>query len=273
MLKQMKIKTILLAFVAVLGLSTGAHATAINWDQILYKLNPVGGLTAAQAQNLSAAIDMTFDSATGLLTVLLTNTSGTTTGTTPNASNLLTGVGFNLPDGVSVIDTAANNSTIAIPDGSMESAGGNSFNQDRWGWGTTIAGHYDEPGVLPVNLILASMGADTDQTFDPPEGNLGGTDWGLLSKTGSPANGDWIKDSIRFSIYLSGVADPTNLLTFIQSEAVVVEYGSPAELQGQVFTPEPASMLLMGAGLMTWGVIHRRRRRQKIRGSSRDSCV
>jgi len=30
-----------------------------------------------------------------------------------------------------------------------------------------------------------------------------------------------------------------------------------------IATPEPTSMLLMGAGLMTWGVIHRRRRRER----------
>jgi hypothetical protein len=272
-MKRMRARTILLALAAVVGLSTGTNATPVDWNQILYKFSPVGGLTAEQAQNLNAAIEMTFDSGTGLLMVFLTNTSGNTTGTTANASNVLTGVGFSLPAGVSVLDNAAHNSMIALKFGSAVYSG--TFSQDMWGWGTTIAGHYDDPGVLPVNLILSTNSADADTTFGGAAAStLNGPTYGLISRDGSPANGARIVDTLVFSIYLANVPTNLDLPQFIQNRAVVVAYGSPTNAQGQYTpyspppppppaVPEPASMLLMGAGLMTWGVLRRRKRKAK----------
>ena len=251
----------------VAGVSAPVHADLITVDQILYKLNPVGGLSPEQAANLSATVDMTFtsvDGTHGLLTVTLTNTSGLTTGTTPSASNLLSGIGFNLPEGVSVVDNATYNSSIALPAGS--SAFGGTFSQTVWGWGTTIGGHYDDPGVLGVNLILSTNTADTSTTFGG-DANLDGPTWGLQSATGSPTNSPYIKPSISFSIYLAYASAPSNLLQYIQSGAVVVEYGSPADAQGQITppsgkVPEPMTLILYGLGFAGAGVYTRIRRRK-----------
>lgn len=97
--------------IAMLFLAAPAFASSITVDQITYN---IGDLTLAQAANLRATVDMEFNTGTSLLTVTLTNASGLTTGGTASASNLLTGLGFNLPEGVTIIDTPSQDSRIVL---------------------------------------------------------------------------------------------------------------------------------------------------------------
>jgi hypothetical protein len=263
----MKIKiSFFIAIIALTIASLPVYATAINVDQILYKLNIKGGLTEDQAGNLSASVDMTFDEAIGLLTITLTNTSGLTTGKTASASNLLTGIGFDLPDGISIIDNMAHDSLIYLPSGSKSSK---AFSQNAWGWSQSLeGGHFSEKGVLPVDVVLSSMKADGATTFGGltnGSNKMGGTDFGLQSFWGSPGPSSEasITSSIAFKIYLSKVQ--TSLVSYIENHGVVVEYGSPSNATGIRNTPvsqvpEPATWILLATGFVGFIVAGRKAR-------------
>lgn len=104
-----------------------------------------------------------------------------------------------------------------------------------------------------VTFTLGSIRADAQKTFagtDPSD--LDGIDWGLKSKTGSPGpkSQEAIEDSIQFLIYLDSVTNLNGLLALIESEDVVVCFGSP-ELQLNVNSvPLPAGIVLLGSGLV-----------------------
>jgi hypothetical protein len=250
-------------FIAVLmlffGLSCIANASFITVDEYIYKS---GDMSQAQAQNLSANVDMTWNEGAGLLTIILTNTSGLTTGTTATASNVLTGLGFNLPSGVTIVDTAGQNSSVSLTSGSTVVQGG-TFSQDTWGWESGVTGgHFYTVPDITVNAAVSAMAADSSITFGG--GNkavLDGPDYGLLSGSGSPgpAGRAAIQSSVTIYLYLSGVPEGSKLLSYIDANGVVAEFGSPDTVVQK--TPLPISILLLAPGLA--GLVIFRRRSQK----------
>jgi hypothetical protein len=237
-----------------LGLTFPANASFITVDEYVYAS---GDLTPVQAQNLSANVDMTWNASSGLLTITLTNTSGLTSGTTATASNVLTGLGFNLPAGVTLLNT----SNIALPGGSSISSG-EDLNQNMWGWDSGIkGGHFYTVPDISVNTAVSAMSADSSITFGGQSHDvLDGVDYGLLSGSGSPGPGgkNVIESSIVFYLYLSGVPTDYNLLSYIDSSGVVAEFGSPNTIAK---TPLPVTIYLLASGLA--GLVALRRKTQK----------
>src|SRR5689334_13252153 len=89
-----------LLVLALLGLTRGvAQATPVTVDEILYDSSSV-----ANAALLSGTVDMTLSG--NVLTITLTNTSLDAAGS--GAGILLTGIGFQLPGGVSILSGGVN---------------------------------------------------------------------------------------------------------------------------------------------------------------------
>ena len=98
MIGKMITRSILASFVLAL-FAARASAGAITVDQVLYQSD------IANANLLSGTVDMTFASNTNTLSIILTNTSSDLAG--DGAGILLTGLGFQLPTGVSIASGTA----------------------------------------------------------------------------------------------------------------------------------------------------------------------
>jgi hypothetical protein len=194
--------------------ATPSKASVITIDQVLVEAN-VNDYTS-----LKAEVEMSFDA--DVLTVVLRNTSGLTSGPSAgqDAGNLLTGLGFSLPEGVDILGT----SSVSLGQGSalLNTA---SFTQDDWGYGNSASGQ------------------------------LHGIDYGLKSSTGNagPPRQPAIEDQIEFTLCLSGLDATTRpgLLTFIDANPVVAAFGSPNSVRA-AHSPEPASLIVWFVIGLSW---------------------
>jgi hypothetical protein len=242
-----------------LAFTAGVQAAPVSYDEIIFEDSGQPGFDFSV---LAGSVDMTFDSGSNTLTIVLTNTSsGVTNGDA--STNLLTGIGFNLPTGV------------AIGSGSASVAAGSGVNWDTSVSGTDVSGEwgfdndplnsgpFQDPGITAssVNTATTAMEASTTDKFsDTPLFNpdtLDGPEFGLLSGSvdASTAGGlKAIQDTVTMSVSLSGTYSG-DLLQFIDDNDVVLSFGSP----NSSTVPEPATMAVIGAGLVGLGVMRRRR--------------
>ncbi len=245
-----------------------ASIIEVEVDQILVEID--GNDYSA----LSVSVWATFTSP--VLTIEVTNnTSEKTTGPTAseNAGNLLTGLGFNLPSGVDIVDTSGSDSSVSLYDllGLKESKVVNKplpFTQDAWGYGNSASGHLTDLGVLPVDTTLSSLSADASTTFAGSHHSaLHGIGFGLQSLGGNagPGGQPAIKDHVTFTLHLTGLNDfyklDDNLIDFINDNPVVAVFGSPSSP-----IPEPASFVvwfLIGISWVGSAWTHQYRRRWK----------
>ena len=198
MIGKMITRSILAAFVLAL-FAARATAGAITVDQVLYQSD------IANANLLSGTVDMTFASNT--LSITLTNTSSDLAG--DGAGVLLTGLGFQLPTGVSI---ASGTAVIAPGSTGVNFTGvaGTDVSKE-WGYdnsplnsGVFQSGLF---GPLTYNTVVGSMVSITtnqfaDGSIDKAPANLAGPDFGLVSnsETGSLGNGN---EAIRNSIIIT----------------------------------------------------------------------
>ena len=240
-----------LASLGLVGLALQASADPIGVDQIIFQ-NTDGGNPAA----LNGTVDMSFAGST--LTIVLRNTSGAT-GATPGSFNLLTGVAFNLPSGVTIGTGSA-----ALTAGSSgvnwnNAVLGNNVSQE-WGYDNNItSGPFQDVTTLDVNTAVSAMTSTSDAKFQ--EGQLlspevlNGPEMGLLSAAVSPSQAgglNAITDSVTITVNLAGTIG-SGLLDFIKNHDVVLSFASPDSV------PEGGSTaILLGLGLLGFGAIRRK---------------
>lgn len=242
---------------ALLGVHSSALALNINVDQILAP----GDVDASQ---LSGKVVMSLSG--DVLTIELRNTSADAAGS--GAGVLLTGIGFTLPDGVT-IDGGQVVMGSTIPGSSADAVGfsivGGNVSSE-WGWddGGLHSGALQNT-TEPVNTSISSMESQTTAQFapgslvNPP--NLDGPDMGLVSKAETDGLGEGveaIKDSVTITVKLVGTV-PGNLETLIDGGWVALTFGSP-----DTYTVPDTSSTLMLFGLAMMGIAGIRRKLGKL---------
>lgn len=227
------------------GLASNAFGVLVTEDEILYN-------SGENVSVLSADVDMSIVGQ--VLTVMVTNTSSANPGT--DAGLLLTGMGFNLPSGLSIaggsVDmTGSDAVNFSFP------AGGDISDQWAYANGNPTGGHFDGisgggdgPAVNTVNAIVSSHHVDGKIPFSG-SGISNGPDYGIVSDaTFDSGSLEAIRDHATFSITLSGTV-PGDLVTQIDAAPIVLAFGSPTAST----VPEPSAFAMFG--LIFAGVIGR----------------
>ena len=250
--KMKKVLLIVFALGLILTFTCKVMATSLTIDEIVYQT-----ATGLDPSKLSGTADATFSS--GVLAITLTNTSSDL-GAVPDANKLLVGIGFNLPSGMSItggsVTVPLTSSVINFPSSPTNISG-------EWGWGGS-ATPFQLGAYLTgsVNTNVATLESSTSNKFSPtplsnPAG-LNGPEWGLLSTNQVQfGNGlSAIEDTILISLNISGVESyEGDLVDFINNRDVAIAFGSP----NANAVPEPATMFLVGSGLIGVGVFVRRK--------------
>ena len=237
---------LLLGVVAVVAVPLQSHALQMTIDEII--LQSGGDWT-----KLGGTANFTLSGST--LTIVLTNTSTGATGGT-SATNLLTGIGFNLPTGV----TIANNSIVNTVTGT---AVGGTLTDAAWGGGNnpqSAINNITTGGDVnaSASTLQAYIDFDLAGTVKPPA-NVDGPGFGILSANVANAGGlPYLASSATITLALAGTV-PGNLLDQINSGWVVLTFGSPDTAR----VPEPSSLMLVGTVLAGLAVVAIRKRNVK----------
>ena len=248
------LRKLLLAFSLVLSSAGAAMADPITVDEVLYDPASVDDRLL-----LSGTVDMTFNSATNTLQIVLTNTSADGAGSA--AGVLLTGIGFELPSGTYISGGSVNMGSSTAVNFTAPASGNVS---SEWGYENDPlhSGSFLNDARLEYNTAVGSMVSMTTFQFAsgsigaPPD--LGGPDFGLISATEGSAGGqEAIRSSVTILLNLGGTTAPSNLVDVINSGNVALSFGSPT-----ASVPEPASLSLLAVGL-AFGASAIRKRRKK----------
>lgn len=244
---------------SALLVSAPSPAAAVNLtiDQIIYE--PSAGLDSSQ---LGATATATVSGST--LTIVLTNTTGLTGG--DSSALLLTGIGFELPDGVGLTNTGASVSpgsagSYKIGGTTYPLAAGDDL-RGEWGGGSPDgSGPFANVATLGVDYVAATLQSAffDGSAFDPSAMlkipvYVDGPEFGLLSSTFTDAGGlGFVRDSLTLTWDWTGSGLTED---FLNNGNVVVSFGSPTAV------PEPGTLSLLGIGLIGlagWGRMKFRR--------------
>ena len=237
----------LLALVPML-VHQSATAVPITVDAIVAP----GDVDASQ---LSGTVNMSLSGS--VLTINLKNTSADAAGS--GAGILLTGIGFNLPDGVSIGSGSASMlGSTAV--GFIMPAGGNVSSE--WGYDNQSL-HSGALLGYAVNTAVSSMESQTTSQFAAGSVanplNLGGPDFGLLSANETDGLGSGVEgilDSLTITLNLAGSLGD-DLLAFIENGMVALTFGSPGSA---TVADGGSTLMLLGSSFGALAYLARRRK-------------
>ena len=165
---------------------------------------------------------------------------------------LLTGLGFSLPEKYAILDGVVSKENYVPQKDSLPA----------WGYDNyKIQGPFADVATLPVNTVISTLEAAAakrkeDGMFKP--GNpkdLNGPSDGVLSEYFKLDNFPYFSRSMFIEVKLNQkVEDWEEFFASINKGNVVVAFGSPSPA-----VPEPATMFLLGAGLIGMATFGRRK--------------
>jgi hypothetical protein len=253
MMRRFNLTMAAMAVAGVLWLPVAAQGALVTIDEIVFENGGVNSAVFAGTAN--------FILSASTLTIVLTNTS---TGVTGGAAstNLLTGIGFNTPTGVTIANNAAVNTVVASPGSTVF---GGVLTDAEWGFDNspTALNNQTQGGDTnrAVSTLQALLGFDFNGEAPggpPPHANLNGPSFGMVSgavPSGTCGGQACIQDSVTITIALNGTV-PNDLVSQIDAGWVVLLFGSPNSSR-TTQVPEPATLLLLGSGLVGVGLASR----------------
>lgn len=268
MLRLAFVTSIVCASVVLLGGRASAGVTlpgSISWysmtvDEVMFKTSNVDTTFIPLGK-------VRMDVVGGFLYVELTNTSTGNT-TLDDSGNVLTGLGFTLPTGVSLSTSMASNDVGFGGSSILTTAG--SLSYDKWGLGDASSGHFNIGNTAQLfygRVLTAFNGNDFDVDL---RGNAGPAnndfDYGLVSDTagsGPFGNEPFVKDQLLFQLALDTSLTRQQVLDGIQGSAVGLAFDSPNASDVGNGVPEPSTVIiwtLLGSVASGIGLGRRRKR-------------
>jgi hypothetical protein len=230
-------KFALLVAILALTIAPSVQAVQLSPSQILWEYDPtVDPLMELGASVVLSGVD------SNSFRIQIINTS--------KIPLLLTGVGFNLPSGQVVGGQITNLGDYVAK----------KYPDPTWGWDISpIQGPFNDLATLQVNTVFSTLSAAAkDGIFDPTGGKLQGPSDGVLNDNFSLNNYPYFAGSIIIQVDLNqsiGNPEPSHWDSFFRGiNNVVVSFGSP-----NAVVPEPATMLMLGVGLLGIAAIGRRK--------------
>ena len=229
---------------AIFGIVSLAHQTA--------KADPISVCTGAGCSTTNVTGSIV--AGNGTVTITLNNnlTNAQVVSVIQNISGVYFQVsGYNLG---AVSLTASNSTQSTNIDNSGNAVLAGAVNPTGWG-----AGHN---GAVVTVCVVCAGGFNVGPTAGPEQTIIGGTGSGTYANAnGSIAGNDphnpFLVGTVTFTLAVPGV---TANSTFSN---VVIQFGTTATPPEQQQVPEPASMLLLGTGLIGAAAGYRRRLRRK----------